>query len=1484
MVRIVKLPVVGNEITPLLPYVHGAGKKGQYTYYKIDLKYEERIHNKVLYGVILSVVSAVVFPLAFLAAVFSPDYCNLWNKLFDKEVVKVKKDLSVEEVFQSTIQGGISWEAEALSKGNKAANLLRLESIIQTHGITQCSVPKFQGIKHDEIVSLLRTSGAWVQITQSWQGFQGELAKNQGLTQEAQEHLQAIRNIINQQNFTTANICQNAERKEELQRFLQDAETNKQLLMVRSTGREDGKDLSNAGGNASVSSVTPLDDQLDLPIKEVLSSYFSEKSILQRIIGNDARLQSDLPFMPVLLQVMIGECSGLTPDEIPLSGVMYSTEGEGNTQGVTAIQATRGHNEAVVNGLAAVDEYYINAQSSIYPVVRNKPTRLKTENGKLVSVPNEVSTQNKSTLTKKQLLKLKRLAILLEREYGYPVDVEFVIQGEMLYLVQARPIEKKALEPSFISKEVFNQAADKEKIQATMIGVGSATTRLIQDPSEVIIADNVRQALDEYLKRVAQDPAAQDKIQAIIVKEMAPSTSHEASIFRRQKKAVFCIEDTQPIKAHLENNKKMYADPQRSCIFCKELEEEGLLEQGWFSHPIAQNISILPEFFGANAPIPSLEQKVKISLQELMRLLKEEEDITKARIAADLLLNKVYFAIQREVKQENSAINTYIKQHLEGLYRQLYIVIEDHKKMLADPTAQPIDRLYSVNFIEALFLQVPHTTTVAGLSLGALLKTEAQEKGLFKELDIQQSARTEYLVQCAKVGEYALVPEIRAHWMSFVKNGLNRASVEDLKSFSTLIHTLASLDALPLWFNTSFVKVIDEENQLSPLLQEFKDAERFLTQLKSIDSAFKAFSITGFDNPLAWEQQWQLFTDLVDTNIAVLLTGIDQTNPLGKQMAAAVLKNIIDTFDASIKALTGSSNYTDMAKKTAYFESMTTKYGELFEKLSAISFLQQDLEALCPPARNDSTIATYIEGVKELFSFIDPTKDQFVPSDTFNVAGATLGSKADFNRSIGKPPRGDFLDKDPRPTLENIFSLIHQNLLVITSAINKQEEIQEQVLPKEFAALQKQFRESLKYEMNGKFFIPFLTGVEWTKEHIRYSYNLTMGNHSCTFEIFYSTSTQKCSIQSFFIGNDWSRWSRIAIAVKAIAKYLAIPLTKERLDSKQGIVTFKMEVDKGSIEVLSKILGHFVISTFTAASYFKTDDKTFWDNIYQTLKEHASIHSKGSSFLESFYHVLSSFSNRDFTLLKIRLIHYWMDISDNFEDLQHAATLLEECFSIDPIRVYTSIYPTLIEKLSSFNTEPSRALIDNIKAKITQMHLKDLPEANEKEHGRDFGGPFATLQALLAFNHFSVEEGIDIAYRFIQERVQNQLKLPSHEDFFLYLLNIDKASISPNSYNKLIKLLTYCLDNGLSLDNGFPCNLTLIGAVVDAYEQCQLGEPASMYFLRYLEMSMSNLSPDEKKRVITLMKSKKFQLGLKFPYQKATASKYIAELESVISP
>ena len=753
--------------------------------------------------------------------------------------------------------------------GNKTANLKVLKKTCQSFYKT--NVPPFFGIKHNDIVDFLKIENESEAIINLWHSFQAIIAKHPGLPQSAKDMLQKIRSKILGVNFAKMyESLVNEEkvskkRHDKYQQFIEKSEKKNYLLMVRSTGREDSLELSNSGGNASISSVTPDTKSISKAIGEVLSSYFSEKSILQRIIGKDKTLTKGDPFMAVLLQRMVGEGSGKNPDVIPKSGVIYSTEGEGNSPGITIIQSTWGHNEAVVNGLAPVDSYYINNNFSIFPVIRRKQRRLKTINHALESVSNDEELIEQTTLSKQQVLKLKRIANHLEEIYNYPVDIEFVFHNDQLYLVQARPIEEKKLNPSFISPEFFNESTTLTNLlPATMIGVGNAQTSFIQNKNEIIIANNIRQALQQYLDLIAIDPEAKNSLKGVIINEMAPSTSHEANQFRGQLKPVFYLESLDAIEDALQNHIPFYADPQRSSILITDNDDLRAIKKGWFSHPIPPITSLISEFI-ANKKLPSFDRIKKENFQHLaffiqkIKEAKPEEAIEATERLQKQLLQAIHGEISKAKKKESELTETNKKliQTLFMLAVKIHEATEEQINILKKEDHSEIQRLYPLTFIIALIKQLPHSQLVNNISFGSLVKTEKIELESVADLKLKNNQLRDYIVQYDKASNYLMTESMKNKWKEFI----TKLNIDENKKISQLLHSISKLEMLPLWINTSFTKAVNgsdrkKSNQAQILLEEFQQEEEFLGNLNHIKQELESINIEAFSDPTLFDKHF----------------------------------------------------------------------------------------------------------------------------------------------------------------------------------------------------------------------------------------------------------------------------------------------------------------------------------------------------------------------------------------------------------------------------------------------------------------------------------------------------------------------------------------------------------------------------------------------------------------------------------------------------
>ena len=310
--------------------------------------------------------------------------------------------------------------------------------------------------------------------------------------------------------------------------------------MVRSTGLEDRVGLSNAGGNESVTSVMPNLQAIWRAMGKVVRSYLSKKSLAQRLASGDDITQD--PFMPVLIQIMIGEPvwdEQNPPTDlktIPISGVMFSPEPEGNTAGVVQIQAAYGHNEGVVNSLVAVDTYYVGPSNVIHPIIRKKPKRLVSEQDnrggyRLDFVDNYLKTdeqkdrsmQKKSILDVDLVVALKTIATEIEKFYDYPADIEFVVLNNTIYLVQTRPLNPptQILPPPTYLADDYVENKKENVLRGSSIGVAGGSVRVVEDISQLIIQDTLPQALNLYNESRKEETG---KSEVVVVKETASST------------------------------------------------------------------------------------------------------------------------------------------------------------------------------------------------------------------------------------------------------------------------------------------------------------------------------------------------------------------------------------------------------------------------------------------------------------------------------------------------------------------------------------------------------------------------------------------------------------------------------------------------------------------------------------------------------------------------------------------------------------------------------------------------------------------------------------------------------------------------------------------------------------------------------------------------------------------------------------------------
>ena len=988
----------------------------------------------------------------------------------------------------------------------------------------------------------------------------------------------------------------------------------KERLMVRSTGKEDTKKLANAGGNESVSNVDPTTKEILSAMRDVVASYFGKKSLIQRLGAGDESLFELTPFTPVLIQRMIGEQA----QQLPKCGVMFTEEPEGGisilelknpngsikTTGITVIQAAYGHNEGVVNSLIPVDTFYVVLQEKqnekegyIYPIIRPKTYRmapaaartleLKKNEGRIVTDP----ALNASAITV-----LKKFSDLLERHYQGPMDVEFVVneQEKTMYIVQARPIvhNPNLPKPSYIINP--DTIPDDQKLFGSAIGVAGGALRWCAGKTSVVVASTIGHALTMYQDLGVQGAA----IQCIIVGEMAPATSHEATTFRSEGKPVVYIKELNVIEQWLEDPATtLVVSPQQGLVINWQGKENSVQEllathiatHGWVSYPVPPFISVskdfasstlltdeaiislLPTTVGAKQFMQTLAENAVISPKSsvwkdyLHRLKTGTSD--EVAIVLATLLYEIRDAIMRKSKDIILDEDT---QNRIALLQHYALSIAHQIKASAHYGQTDPDytkRLLPIRFLESLLYQQPLLTEIVdGYSVVTLVAKElTAEQAIIQELQALGITPNALGVQYLKIRQTAMTPELEQKWTQFIIDFTKGKDQETKNRFGHMILNLGKLNMLPIWLHTSFAHAYKPElsatNVAQKLINEYASQVTFLKMLFEKKAIIDALNKDAFGDPKKFATQWKTFnTDLLTYFLSNddFIASFKKANDFGKLAALSVMQKFVDAFDLSIKAVTGRPK-DNVHEIITQFKTMLDGYAALFKIW--VTLVPEG--AIRYSGR--SALSAYIEFIDTI---LNKPSASFTAEDlkttAFNVSAFTIGSGVDFVGSAIVHPS----------TLENIFTMVHQCLLVTLSTLNAQAGIKNIELPEplQIAA------EKLSTLKNIGRDSPELIGVEFTEKVITLFYNLPLRDHSIQIKLSYNKKTDAIKLAlNFFGDNMHSRWDLMygtALLLKLADIFNIDEIHKSNDDFKLALLMDTKSDNKDVYDNLQKIIDY----------------------------------------------------------------------------------------------------------------------------------------------------------------------------------------------------------------------------------------------------------------------------------------------------------------------
>ncbi len=292
---------------------------------------------------------------------------------------------------------------------------------------------------------------------------------------------------------------------------------------VRSSATaEDLPDASFAGQQETFLNVTGIADILHR-IKEVFASLYNDRAISYRVHKGFAH--SDV--------ALSAGVQRMVRSDVGAAGVLFTIDTESGFSDVVFITASYGLGELVVQGSVNPDEFYVHKPMLVagnFAVIRRvlgsklqrmefAPPEEKIASGRLVKVlDNPPEMRNRYSLTDADVSELARFALIIEKHYGRPMDVEWGKDGidGQLYILQARPETVKS-QAAGRAEQRFKIKGDRSKAPVLTEGraigqkVGTGPVRLVRStgemdrvqPGDVLVTDMTDPNWEPVMKRAS---------------------------------------------------------------------------------------------------------------------------------------------------------------------------------------------------------------------------------------------------------------------------------------------------------------------------------------------------------------------------------------------------------------------------------------------------------------------------------------------------------------------------------------------------------------------------------------------------------------------------------------------------------------------------------------------------------------------------------------------------------------------------------------------------------------------------------------------------------------------------------------------------------------------------------------------------------------------------------------------------------------------
>ena len=303
---------------------------------------------------------------------------------------------------------------------------------------------------------------------------------------------------------------------EQYQRLVADSSADMSFAVRSSATAEDLPDASFAGQQETFLNIVGLENILHA-IKEVFASLYNDRAISYRV--HKGFIHADVA-LSAGIQRMVRSDKGA-------AGVMFTLDTESGFRDAVFVTSSYGLGETVVQGAVNPDEFYVHkpmlAAGKKAVVRRNIGSKMikmtfsaeKMAGKSVITEDVEESLRHQFSINDEEVMELARYAMIIEKHYGRPMDIEWGKDGidGKLYILQARPetvqSQAGAGKVEKFKLKSFSKVLASGRAIGQKIGVGPV--RIVKDPKEmdqvkpgdVLVADMTDPNWEPVMKRAS---------------------------------------------------------------------------------------------------------------------------------------------------------------------------------------------------------------------------------------------------------------------------------------------------------------------------------------------------------------------------------------------------------------------------------------------------------------------------------------------------------------------------------------------------------------------------------------------------------------------------------------------------------------------------------------------------------------------------------------------------------------------------------------------------------------------------------------------------------------------------------------------------------------------------------------------------------------------------------------------------------------------